>query len=1310
MIVRQANHLGHRTKMVAAILCTFVLLCCWSSSAMAAVGAVSEFGEVGSVKPGGGGIAVNETGSGGDAIGDVYVANTPTHIVNGTSVDNGRILQFSATGNFIRAFGADVGGPGVDVCTVASACGPGTTTDAAGGMVRPEDVAVEQATGNVYVADFENDRIDVFSATGAFEGAFGWRVKVTGAAEELQFCTAVSGCQAGSEGSGAGQFAHNGNTGAQTVAVSPLNGHVLVGDGFNQRISEFAPTVEAGVVTGVSFVRTYGWGVRTGANEFQICTATCQRGVREGTGNGQFNSESPMDIAVDSTGKVYALNHNGGSLEASAAPGRVMTFDAEGHPLGDFSSATLEREGAPPTDIAVDPDDDHVLVFEECGDMCESASPVRHNSDSVIFELDAGGTLLETFFKDAGYREPNRGGIARGPGGDTYLSAARGVYLLGPVVPPVVSIDPPVTPSGTVAELEGKINPTGVEASYGFEFSQDGEHWNAIATGVVPGDDLDHPVTAHVDGLVALTTYHVRLKAAKEAAGGSSEVETSFETPASAPVVSRTTPVEVFSDGAVLKGEINPEKEDTTYQAECADQAAFEASGYADATKVPAEGGVSIGAGGTLVSVGQMVSGLAAGTVYHCRLNATNATGTTAGDEALFKTLIPALTSLPDGRAYEQASPVDKNGSNASGWNYLLKASPDGNAMSYFITGGGIGSEGGQDFPTYEARRGATVWQSHGFLPPSSLGEDAIVLAWSQDLERDYVMAWNSGEKATLYLRNNETATAEPIAHGLSTFSGTAVSAESEDGSEVLFESTTKLTPKATQGVSNLYLWKRGAGSVELVSILPGGTAAFTGAFAGPYGVETSEPLTQGGAAAGSYTQDFHVLSADASKLFFTTSGDGQLYMRKDLDGSSPSTVHISASQKTNGTGPDGSDPKGPQPAAFMQASADGRYVFFLSAEELTNNAYTGSSDQGKDLYRYDTDTGDLIDLAPDDGDAEGAKVRGIVGVSPDSAYVYFAADGVLAPGAGPPESSQVTNLYLYRQGAISFIGRIGTVRGNGKENYSLSNSEGGTSPIRISPVATNGTLLFRSKAQITSYDNNDLAELYLYRPGRGVLCVSCDPTGVQAEAGAGFQSIEPGLSKPRTPVLPWMLRSLTDDGARVFFETREKLVASDENGKQDVYEWEADGSGSCDSESENGGCLFLISSGTSSENSYFADASSSGNDVFFFTTSSLVGQDNDSLRDLYDARVGGGLADQNPAPVVPCAGEACRSQAPPVPEASSPATGTFVGPGNPHWKKKHKRHHHKRHHHRKRHHGKRHHGKKGHPKGGHGDARRAGR
>ena len=64
---------------------------------------------------------------------------------------------------------------------------------------------------------------------------------------------------------------------------------------------------------------------------------------------------------------------------------------------------------------------------------------------------------------------------------------------------------------------------------------------------------------------------------------------------------------------------------------------------------------------------------------------------------------------------------------------------------------------------------------------------------------------------------------------------------------------------------------------------------------------------------------------------------------------------------------------------------------------------------------------------------------------------------------------------------------------------------------------------------------------------------------------------------------------------------------------------------------------------------------------MFFFTRQALVGQDEDELVDLYDARVGGGIAAQNPPPpAAPCLGEACHPAQAPVPAVGLPVSQVF--------------------------------------------------
>ena len=182
---------------------------------------------------------------------------------------------------------------------------------------------------------------------------------------------------------------------------------------------------------------------------------------------------------------------------------------------------------------------------------------------------------------------------------------------------------------------------------------------------------------------------------------------------------------------------------------------------------------------------------------------------------------------------------------------------------------------------------------------------------------------------------------------------------------------------------------------------------------------------------------------------------------------------------------------------------------------------------------------------------------------------------------------------------------------------------------------------------------------------------MSCNPSGAPATGEAYLAGNPSIVAAPERNA--FLTRNLSEDGSRVFFQTQEALVPQDTNGQTDVYEWEREGEGGADGcirssasfSERSGGCLYLISTGESGDPSYFGDASADGSNVFFFTRQSLVSQDRDENDDLYDARVEGGIAAQNPSPPASCTGEGCLGPVDPPTVLDAPASATFLGAGN---------------------------------------------
>ena len=237
------------------------------------------------------GIAVNSS------TGDVYVSHY-----------NSRVDEFSSTGSFIRAWGWGVSNGASSFETCTSSCQAGLNGGGAGQLWDLAGLTVDPSSGDVFVADALNERIDVFSASGTFIQAWGWGVK--DGANQFETCTTGAGCLQGRGGGGAGQM-------NSPEAIALDGSDVYVADTRNNRIDVFS--------TSGTFIRAWGWGVGDGASQLETCTSSCQQGL-SGGGTGQM--WGPDGVAAGNSGEIYVAEQGGLNRidEFSATGGFIRTW------------------------------------------------------------------------------------------------------------------------------------------------------------------------------------------------------------------------------------------------------------------------------------------------------------------------------------------------------------------------------------------------------------------------------------------------------------------------------------------------------------------------------------------------------------------------------------------------------------------------------------------------------------------------------------------------------------------------------------------------------------------------------------------------------------------------------------------------------------------------------------------------------------------------------------------------------------------------------------------------------------------------
>ncbi|HZK15907.1 MAG TPA: hypothetical protein VFC52_04910 [Solirubrobacterales bacterium] len=755
---------------------------------------------------------------------------------------------------------------------------------------------------------------------------------------------------------------------------------------------------------------------------------------------------------------------------------------------------------------------------------------------------------------------------------------------------------------------------------------------------------------------------------------------------------------------ASLKASVNPEGKATTYLFEWGKTAA-----YGNETTES-----SAGSGGSTKEVTAFLDELEPDTTYHYRFVASNADATFEGADRTFTTFQPVANrtdcpnqdfrsgfaaSLPDCRAFELVSPLDKEGKDAwfrneyfgtefGGTYRLNQVSLDGDKFTYpsvFAIGS---QEAGIAYSQNLAERGPDGWSYEGLNSPTSpsgpAGEFFLYsglpefMAFSSDLSTAWVRTINGLPLApgadentpNLYRHDLETGAYSLITEATPNEAsdwGIQFGGASEDGSIEVFGLNDKLTPEAasgTTGYGERQFYVRNDGELHAVGILPNG--------------ETFAGQNQVGARGYSFSAGFeggrdnlhNAVSRDGSRIFWTAlSGSigfepsGPLYMREHAE---QGVVAGECSEPGKACTIAVSESVQPGPSQYWTASPDGDKVLF--------GVITNSGDAEEALYLFDVETETPTLIAN--------KVFGVAGAAEDLSRVYFVSEEALAAGAIAGQR----NLYLYDEGSMTFLTGL-TVHDSDQHNRDHPSATAANPQKRAAQATPDGrALVFVSNSTAAAaqvgYDNVDpyfdkpVDQVYRYAAGGQLTCLSCQPSGGRPHgellngAGAPEESANPRFTAAW--ILPYQMEHyqrnfVSDDGQRVFFNSFDALTLGDSNGVQDVYQWEAPGKGDCTEASSsysvrNGGCVSLVSGGASDEAATFNDATPSGDEVFVRTAGSLLPKDPGSY-DVYAARVDGGFPQPHATPE--CQGDSCQS-VPESPRFPSHASAAFHGAGNP--------------------------------------------
>lgn len=603
------------------------------------------------------GIAVNEE------TGASYIVDRATN----------RVLEFSSLGSFVLEFGGGVNSKtGAGVCTAAEheadpevTCQRGTRGVGPGEFAEPWGIAVDNnggvLHGDVFVADNENDRVEVFTASGAY-------------------LESITGSETPSGG-----LAH-----PRSVAIDPGSGELYVADYTHNAVVAFQYSADQ-----AKWVYVSGSQIATAQTDHPLGVAV------DGEGDLYVASASTKEVSKFSNTGVFEYTLAGNEAESVAvdvatndvfvgkkAPGEIRVYGGSSADLVDEFGSQITGEDS---FVAVDSLTGAVLDAEESkydvdvftadssvpGVVTEGATAVDETGATLNGSIETFGFASSYWFEygtSEAYGEdapatPASIGSTSGRVSQTLTNLAPNTtyyYRLvgeagyGPqhgakatfktlAPPPTITTEPSADVTHTSAMLAGAVNSEGARTEYRFVYIAASECTGGLgavekgecgmsmvpsSTGVAEASEPDKPATAVLTGLAPISVYYWDI-----VASNGTTVYGPAQELVLLPAVQTLGVGEVSDTTSTVYGAVDPPDANTTYRFEYGTSEAYGASLPLRAAETGAVSGFR--------DVSAELTDLEPGLTYHFRIVASTTSGSAYGDDETFTTPSASTEAYP---------------------------------------------------------------------------------------------------------------------------------------------------------------------------------------------------------------------------------------------------------------------------------------------------------------------------------------------------------------------------------------------------------------------------------------------------------------------------------------------------------------------------------------------------------------------------------------------------------------------------------------------------------------------------------------